>query len=170
MLKTDSHVNKTRDGLSPDQRKKINTISRMIWKKIHTVVLHVCTCIHCTCIHSINTNTWPKCTPLHVHVNVCVSCRLSTVLLCVHYQSVHVCGTCDTCKCLISWQHTFVSCNKPQGLDSSVGIAQLVEPRHVNPEVAGSSPALVNFSLFIQIYLKSVPSQFPLWFYYMTFI
>ena len=29
----------------------------------------------------------------------------------------------------------------------------------------GSSPALVNFfSLFIQIYLKSVPSQFPLWF------
>ena len=40
----------------------------------------------------------------------------------------------------------------------------LVEPRHVNPEVAGSSPALVNFSLFIQIYLKSVPSQFPLWF------
>ena len=35
---------------------------------------------------------------------------------------------------------------------------------HVNPEVAGSSPALVNYSLFIQIYLKSVPSQFPLWF------
>ena len=34
----------------------------------------------------------------------------------------------------------------------------------VNPEVAGSSPALVKFSLFIQIYLKSVPSQFPLWF------
>ena len=34
----------------------------------------------------------------------------------------------------------------------------------INPEVAGSSPALVNFSLFIQIYLKSVPSQFPLWF------
>ena len=28
-------------------------------------------------------------------------------------------------------------------------IAQLVEPRHINPEVAGSSPALVNFSLFI---------------------
>ena len=43
-------------------------------------------------------------------------------------------------------------------------LAQLVEPRHVNPEVAGSSPALVNFSLFVQIYLKSVPSQFPLWF------
>ena len=33
-----------------------------------------------------------------------------------------------------------------------------------NPEVAGLSPALVNFSLFIQIYLKSVPSQFSLWF------
>ena len=31
-------------------------------------------------------------------------------------------------------------------------------------EVAGSSPALVNFSLFIQIYLKNVPSQFSLWF------
>ena len=46
------------------------------------------------------------------------------------------------------------------GLDSS----GLVEPRHFNPEVAGSSSALVNFSLFIQIYLKSVPSQFPLWF------
>ena len=42
--------------------------------------------------------------------------------------------------------------------------AQLVEPRHVNPEVAGSSPALVNLYLFILIYLKSVPSQFPLWF------
>ena len=30
--------------------------------------------------------------------------------------------------------------------------AQLVEPQHVNPEVAGSSPALVNLSLFIQIH------------------
>ena len=30
-------------------------------------------------------------------------------------------------------------------------IAQLIEPRHVNPEVAGSGPARVNFSLFIQI-------------------
>ena len=27
-------------------------------------------------------------------------------------------------------------------------IAQLVDPRHVNPEVSGSSPALVNFSQF----------------------
>ena len=44
------------------------------------------------------------------------------------------------------------------------GLTCRVEPRHVNPEVAGSSPALVNFSLFIQIYLKSAPSQFPLWF------
>ena len=26
-----------------------------------------------------------------------------------------------------------------------------VEPRHVNPEVAGLNPALVNLSLFIQI-------------------
>ena len=33
--------------------------------------------------------------------------------------------------------------------------AQLVERRHVNPEVAGLSPALVNLSLFIQIYLKT---------------
>ena len=39
-----------------------------------------------------------------------------------------------------------------------------VQQWHVDPEVAGSSPALVNFSLFIQIYLKSVPSQFSLWF------
>ncbi len=31
------------------------------------------------------------------------------------------------------------------GLDTSVGI----ERRHIKPEVAGSSPALVNFSLFI---------------------
>ena len=29
-------------------------------------------------------------------------------------------------------------------------LAQLVEHRHVNPEVAGSNPALVHFSLFIQ--------------------
>ena len=40
-------------------------------------------------------------------------------------------------------------------------IAQLVEPRHINPEVSGSSPALVNFSLFIQIYLKMYPVSFP---------
>ena len=40
------------------------------------------------------------------------------------------------------------------GLDSS-------EPRHVNPEVAGSSPALVNLSLFNQIYLKMYPVSFP---------
>ena len=31
----------------------------------------------------------------------------------------------------------------------------------LNPEVAGSSPALVNFSLFIQIYLKMYPVSFP---------
>ena len=29
-------------------------------------------------------------------------------------------------------------------------LAQLVERRHVNPEVSGTNPALVNFSLFIQ--------------------
>ena len=46
----------------------------------------------------------------------------------------------------------------------------MVEPRHVNPELAGSSPALVNVSLFIQIYLQTVPSQFPLWFNYMYII
>ena len=40
-------------------------------------------------------------------------------------------------------------------------IAQLVEPRRVNPEVAGSNPVLVNFSLFIQIYLKMYPASFP---------
>ena len=32
----------------------------------------------------------------------------------------------------------------------------LVEPWHVNPEVAGSNPALVNFSLFIQNFSKNV--------------
>ena len=56
----------------------------------------------------------------------------------------------------------------PTRLDSltSYGsvIAQLVEPRRVGPEVTGSGPALVSFSSFIQIYLKTVPSQFPLWF------
>ena len=36
--------------------------------------------------------------------------------------------------------------------------------RRVNPEVAGSNPALVNVSLFIQNLSKNVPSQFPLWF------
>ena len=35
---------------------------------------------------------------------------------------------------------------------------------YLNPEVAGSNPALVNFSLFIQSLSKNVPSQFPLWF------
>ena len=30
-----------------------------------------------------------------------------------------------------------------------VNVAQLVERRHVNPEVVGSNPALVNLSLFI---------------------
>ena len=48
-------------------------------------------------------------------------------------------------------------------------MAQLVEPRHVNPEVAGSSPALVNFSLFIQIYLKICTQSVSLVVYYMTF-
>ena len=41
---------------------------------------------------------------------------------------------------------------------------KLVERRHVNPEVAGSNPALVNLYLFIQNVSKNVPSQFPLWF------
>ena len=35
---------------------------------------------------------------------------------------------------------------------------------HVNLEVAGSNPALVNVSLFIQSLSKMLPSQFPLWF------
>ena len=35
-------------------------------------------------------------------------------------------------------------------------LAQLVEHRHVNPEVAGSNPALVNFSLFIQNLSKNL--------------
>ena len=34
----------------------------------------------------------------------------------------------------------------------------------VNPEVAGSNPALVSFSLFIQNVSTNVPSQFSLWF------
>ena len=45
---------------------------------------------------------------------------------------------------------------------------KLVEHRHVNPEVAGSNPALVN--LFTQNFSKNVPSQIPLcfitWYYY----
>ena len=43
----------------------------------------------------------------------------------------------------------------PDWRAGALALAQLVEPRHVNPEVAGSSAALVNFSLFIQIYLWS---------------
>ena len=43
-------------------------------------------------------------------------------------------------------------------------LAQLVERRHLNPEIAGSNPALVNLSLFIKNVSKVVPSQFPLWF------
>ena len=38
--------------------------------------------------------------------------------------------------------------------------AQLVECRHVIPEVAGSSPALVYFSLFIQNLSKKYPVSF----------
>ena len=34
---------------------------------------------------------------------------------------------------------------------------------NINPEVAGSNPVLVNFSLFIQNLSKNAPSQFPLW-------
>ena len=45
------------------------------------------------------------------------------------------------------------------GLVSSVGTAPA---RH--PEVAGSNPALVNFSLFIHNLSNNVPNQFPLWF------
>ena len=41
---------------------------------------------------------------------------------------------------------------------SSVGRS---ERRHVNPEVAGSNPALVNFSLFIQHLSDNGPIQFP---------
>ena len=33
--------------------------------------------------------------------------------------------------------------------------------RHANPEVAGSSPALVNLSLFIQNLSKMYPVSFP---------
>ena len=47
-------------------------------------------------------------------------------------------------------------------------IAQLVEPRHVNPEVAGSSPALVNFSLFIQNFIWKCTQSVSLVVYYMT--
>ena len=35
---------------------------------------------------------------------------------------------------------------------------------NINPEVAGSNPALVNLYLFIQNLSKNVPSQFLLWF------
>ena len=40
-------------------------------------------------------------------------------------------------------------------------LAQLVAHRHVNPEIAGSSPAGVNFSLFIQNLSKMYPVSFP---------
>ena len=40
-------------------------------------------------------------------------------------------------------------------------VSSCIEPRHVNLEVAGSSPALVKFSLFIQIYLKMYSVRFP---------
>ena len=49
------------------------------------------------------------------------------------------------------WQHRETA---NVGLDSS-------EPRHVNPDAAGSSPALERFSLFNQIYLKMYPISFP---------
>ena len=39
-------------------------------------------------------------------------------------------------------------------------LTQLVERRHVNPEVAGSNPALVDFFCSSKIYFKNVPS-FP---------
>ena len=46
----------------------------------------------------------------------------------------------------------------------SAQLAQLVDCRSVNPEVAGSNHALVNLSLFIKKNYKNVPSQFSLWF------
>ena len=39
-------------------------------------------------------------------------------------------------------------------------IITFVKTRHVNPEVASSNPALVHFSLFIQMYLKMYPVSF----------
>ena len=73
----------------------------------------------------------------------------------------------------ILWDITnyFLSCNKPQGetanvgLDSSVGRAPARQSGGRRFKSRSSQ-----FSLFIQIYLKSVPSQFPLVVYYMTFI
>ena len=40
-------------------------------------------------------------------------------------------------------------------------MAQLVERLHVNPEVAGSNPGIVNCSLFIQNVSKMYPVSFP---------
>ena len=58
---------------------------------------------------------------------------------------------CEQCSCL---ETTAIKLTKElQEQSSEAEKAQLVEPRHVNPEVTGSSPALVNFSLFIQMYL-----------------
>ena len=46
-------------------------------------------------------------------------------------------------------------------ITSFLHVKHVVEHRHVNPEVAGSSPALVNFSLFIQKLSKMHPVTFP---------
>ena len=48
-------------------------------------------------------------------------------------------------------------------------VSSVVERRHVSPEVAGSDPALVNFSLFIQNYLKICTQSVSLVVYYMIF-
>ena len=43
-------------------------------------------------------------------------------------------------------------------------MAHLLECRHLNPEVPGSNPTLVNDSLLHSEQYINVPSLFPLWF------
>ena len=94
-------------------------------------------------------------------------CAPSRVDICARYKS-------SVLLLLLPKQYTFYFCFPllppiplpiPNLLIDSLPWQELVIVIIVNKsQVAGSSPALVNFSLFIQIYLKSVPSQFPLWF------
>ena len=61
----------------------------------------------------------------------------------------------------IDWSGTW-TCDLPDcagAVATELSSSFPVEPRHVNSEVAG--PALVNISLFIQIYVKMYPVSFP---------
>ena len=68
---------------------------------------------------------------------------------------------------MVSWLLTGAPEQRYWQNRETANVAQLVEPRHVNPEVAGSSPALVNFSLVHPNLSKICTQSVSLVVYYM---